>query len=663
MSRIILGLPSWGVHREVSFAERLVRGLEARGEDARVLLTESGCRLVDGIDEELSVPCDIPCDRLPAGPDDTLGQRWEALQRYLEERGPCFYLMLGDQRNNIIAPRLSRNVKLIGVLLVDDEAEIEQVGRLGHFWAAIVASSTPIHFKLASRFPHLAPRLCMIRDEPAMADAYLDLFGRISELEARGGCPRPRHYIGPLVSLAKKVSTAEDDLEEGRFYVNKHGHWPDGPVACEQLIAPVPEWTGQLEDCRIIVAASAETISGVDVFGSRLVRGLRQRGIDARLHGPAPSKATSPLETSSDLPFETRDPRLEWDFISYKDRFRLAVEQIESFAPCIYVPDYNLEWSCICPQLSGRVRVVGIGHSDDPWHYENLCRIGHACDAIVGVSGAITAHLRAIAPKFSGKLRTIPYGVSLPEEPAESLAAIRRERKPDAPLRIAYTGRLVLHQKRAVDLLAIARELDRRGVPFELAIVGDGELRAEMEAAAADLIIRQKLWFAGPQPNAAVLKFLESRDAYLLPSSFEGLSVGMLEAMSHGVVPVVSDIRSGVPDAIVPGKSGLVAPAGDAAAFADRLEWLWRNPAARMKMSAAAARTVADNFSLERMIDSYVEIFSRILAEPSRRSFGPFAPPAHIAREMTWSAWLSRVASDPLASVQRVSQRLLRSGG
>lgn len=840
--KILIGLPQRSLNGPTIFAERLVSALCSSGHDARILFTENGCRLIADAFQESDVSANVPWENLPVGANDTWGQRWEALERYLESNGPCFYLMLHDWRNNVVAPRLSSNVKLVGLVQADSPLEIEQAGRLGHCWDAIVAVSEPIQFKVAALYPHLAPRLVTIRNavptlpappqksmagplriaysgelrpnqkrlddmleiarrladrtenfqltffgdgahrghleresrdlvsrglvafagrlDPAelleqlasqhvflltsefeglsialleamsrgcvpvmsqlasqsivvrngdnaltapvgdigafvahlerldrdrallgklssaafqtiaeggfaigsMLASYLDLFKKISDQASRGGFFRKRTAMSPPPQTVAGTSIISHDCDQDLAFMKPVPLWPSGPASIRNAGRPSPAWSGRLADCRVIIAASAVTISGVDIFAGHLVKGLRDRGIDARLLGPAPEKAASPLAPPQDCPFETHDPRLENNLISYEARWSIAVAQIEAFAPCVYVPDYDLDWSCICPQLSGKVRVVGIGHSDDPWHYANLCRIGHACDAILGVSSAITGHLRRIAPGFSEKLHTVPYGVELPGKASGILAPPPRTRSPGAPLRIAYTGRLVLHQKRARDLVAIARELDRRGVPFDIGVVGDGELRMEMERAAPDLIIRQKLWFAGPQPNTAVIEFLESRDTYLIPSSFEGLSVGMLEAMSRGVVPVASDIRSGVPDAIVPGENGLVAPLGNVMAFADKLEWLWKNPEAQMRMSTAAARSVAEKFSLDGMVDRYCEIFTRILAEPSKRSCGPFVPPEDIARELTWSGWFNRVASDPLASLQRIGHRFFGPG-
>lgn len=836
--RVIVGLPRWQLSGPHVFATRLVRGLSDLGHDARILLTESGSGLVDETAVEHALPEGIVCDRLPAGADDSWGQRWEALERYLEERAPCFYLMLHDWRNNVVAPRLSRRVRLIGLVQADHDLEIDQAVRLGEWWDAIVAVSDPIHLKLASKVSYLAPRMTTIRnavpaldspprkqgagplrvaysgelrrqqkrlddmievahrlagkgvdfrltffgdgphrstleeragdltsrglvefagrlDGDALLDAlndqhvflltsefeglsislleamsrgcvpvvsrlasqslvvregmnglvadvgdvdtfvrhletlasdramlermaqrafetiaegeyrtqdmlagYVDLFRRIDASADRMGFVRTRRSLARPPRSHAGVSILPLDNDYDLVYAEAGNHWPDAPTprragpAAFTKPDPVP-----LERCRVIVASMPGSISGVDVFSAHLVRGLRERGLDARLHGRWGRDATAPCGVPAGLPFDERPRHLDADHLGWPNRWRGMIEHLSRLAPCIYLPNYDVDFSCIAPQLPPGVHVVGIGHSDDPWHYEHLARIGHACDAIVGVSRAVTAHLGALAPGFAPRLSTIPYGIPFARGQG-SEKEVRRPHDPHSPLRIIYTGRLVQRQKRALDIVAIARTLRGRGVPFEMIVVGDGDLRPEMERAAHDLILDRTLWFTGAQPNTSVLTLLASCDAFLMPSAFEGLSVGMLEAMSRGVVPVVSDIRSGVPDAIVSGENGLVAPVGDIAAFTDRLEWLWKHPADGQRLASAAIDTVAHSFTLEQMLDRYVELFRRVVAAPLPRPRGPIVPPLHLGMETTWSLWARRVAADPAASLRRVAARL-----
>jgi len=663
--RVILGLPRWHFNGPLVFAERLVRGLVAQGHDARILLTEKDCNLVQEPWPEHPMPDDLPCDRLPAGPDDTWGQRWEALERYLEERAPCFYLMLHDWRTNFIAPLLSRRVRLIGLVQADSKLELEQAERLGEFWDAIVAVNDQIHFKMADKFSYLAPRMVTIASPSSdggsfadknLAARYLDLFDKVEALRRRGGFVRSRRTFAKLPDDADNALAfaAEQDAWGAERDADR---WPDAcPQPARRPGRGNESPAASLEDHKILVAALPDRISGVDIFAVHLVRGLCARGFDARILGNRPSDQSESLSCLRELNFEERNPSLGADYLGWPNRWRAMIDHLSRLGPCIYLPNYDHEFSCIAPQLPPHVRVVGIGHSDDPWHYEHLCRIAHGCDALVGVSRAITEHLRGVLPGFAGKLAAIPYGIPVPGGELSGAAA-RRAQDNMQPLRIVYTGRLVGPQKRALDLVAIARALDKRGVPFELVVIGDGDLRPAMERAARDLILERKIWFTGAQPNASVLEFLQTCDVFLMPSAFEGLSVGMLEAMSRGVVPLVSNIRSGVPDVIVPGQNGLVVPVGDAAAFADRLERLWKNPADLRRLGDAAAETVRANFTVGQMVDRYIELFREMVAQPSKRVAGPIVPPKHMADEIKWSTWAGRIAADPMASVRRVSRR------
>ena len=830
--RVIIGLPRWHFTGPAVFAERLVRNLGAHGVSARILLTESGSRRVTEANAEPPIPADVEIDTLPAGADDTWGQRWESLERYLEERAPCTYIMLHDWRNNIIAPRLSRRIRLIGLVQADSALEFDQANRLGEWWDAIVAVSDPIHFKLASGFPHLAPRMLTIpnavpclADMPAkdaggplriaysgelrpqqkrlddmiavarqlaerridfhlrffgdgpyrhhleestkslvergyvsfagrlaseqllvelarqhvflltseyeglsialleamsrgcvpvvsrlasqstviregdnalaadvgdidafarhvealaadrallsrlaarafatiaeggyreqdMLSSYLKLFDRIEQLRERGGFVRRRRPIVLPPQEVGGVAVLPADVSSDLHYVARTVPWPDPPAQSPRTASSHPARPVPLRDHKVLVSSTPGAISGVDVFACHLVRGLRARGIDAHLHGRLPADGN----LGTDLPFHERDPAIDAKHLSWPERWRRMIAHLERLAPCIYVPNYDISYSCVVPQLPESVRVVGIAHSDDPWHYEHICRIGHACDAVVGVSDAVTSHLRGLAPWWDSRLSTIPYGVAL-RDPVSGGGRSAVTASPSAPIRVIYTGRLMRHQKRALDLAGIARALDSRRVNYEMVVVGDGQSRGDTERAVSDLLCSGAVRFVGHQPNEAVLSVLDAAHVFALPSAFEGLSVAMLEAMARGVVPVVSDIRSGVPDAIASGTNGFTVPVGRVDLFAERIDWLWRHPMERLKMAQAAISTVATRFQMDTMVDRYLELFERITENPPARARGPTVPSPRQRAGSTWGAWAARVASDPAASLRRVMHR------
>ena len=497
-----------------------------------------------------------------------------------------------------------------------------------------------------------------------MLDAYETHFASLDAEVDSGAWARPEGLlhppparIGGIDLMVPPPGRDEHWLHEDARYANGVPRWPDAPPPLEAR-SPAsgdasPVDLPPLEDWRVIVSATGQ-ISGVDTFSVHLLRHLRAMGIDGRVHGHRTLDHRMGLALADDLPVDARE---DASWMSWPLRWRKAIDHVESLGPAIYVPNYDYDYSCIAPRLSDRIRVVTICHSDDPAHYEHVVRLAPASDAIVCVSTAIAGQLRRLVPGVDDRLHVIPYGIARrPRRPATGVLPA-----PEGTLRIAFVGRLMLHQKRCHDLVPIAEALERRGVPFQLLVVGDGLERDLVEKAARGLLGRCRIAFLGGQPNEAVQDILATCHALLLPSSFEGLSVGMLEAMAAGVVPVVSAIRSGVPDAIRHGENGLVAPIGDVEAFADLLAGLHADRAALARLSAAAARTIeTGGYLAEHMAARYVELFRTLIAAPTRRSPGAIVPPAHLRREGTVSQWAERVAADPLASIRRVASRFAR---
>ena len=120
---------------------------------------------------------------------------------------------------------------------------------------------------------------------------------------------------------------------------------------------------------------------------------------------------------------------------------------------------------------------------------------------------------------------------------------------------------------------------------------------------------------------------------------------------------MVSDVRSGVPDVIVNGFNGLVAPVGDIEHFADHLQWLWRHPLERCRIAEAAASTVNSDHLLDLTISRYMSLFSQVISGPYIRPFAPIVPPPYLQSELKLSSWATRVALNPGESLNRLWSR------
>ena len=146
-----------------------------------------------------------------------------------------------------------------------------------------------------------------------------------------------------------------------------------------------------------------------------------------------------------------------------------------------------------------------------------------------------------------------------------------------------------------------------------LVLIGDGPWAGRLRASAAALGLQGRVVFAGALPDAG--RGLPAMDAYASASRGEGLPLGLLEAMACGL-PVVATRVSGHVDAVDDGATGALVPAGDAAALAEALLLLARDPERGRAWGEAGRRRVHRLFSARRMAAEVAAVYRKIGATP-----------------------------------------------
>ena len=209
----------------------------------------------------------------------------------------------------------------------------------------------------------------------------------------------------------------------------------------------------------------------------------------------------------------------------------------------------------------------------------------------------------------------LPAELEARYERIENLATSRDSR---GALRIGFIGSLARMYK-GPDVLLRAAQLCRGHVlNFELAIVGTGRHFEELQVLAIRLGIQDQVQFLGQLPSGkAIFDFLDSVDLFVLPSRAEGLPRALLEAMARAC-PCIGSTIGGIPELLAP--EDLVPP-GDAAALADKIMEVARNPQ-RMKEMARRNLEKARTFSPEHLKDARRDFFRyvRIHSETQRKS-------------------------------------------
>jgi glycosyltransferase involved in cell wall biosynthesis len=242
--------------------------------------------------------------------------------------------------------------------------------------------------------------------------------------------------------------------------------------------------------------------------------------------------------------------------------------------------------------------VVLILHGDHDYYYDLAVKHDPIVHAYVVASRKMHGRLIALLPHRASTVFRLPYGIPVPEQ----------TRRPAAgPLRLIFAGRLDLC-KGVLDLPAIDAGLRARGVERAWTIIGGGPEEARLRAAWSGA---PGVEFTGALTHAATLARLAEHDVFVLPTRSEGFPVSLLEAMGAGVVPVVSDIESGVPDLVDRGLTGLLPAVGDIDGFVDAIEQLAANRAALEEMSTRCRTLIETHYDIRPRAAAYQALYAR----------------------------------------------------
>ena len=233
-------------------------------------------------------------------------------------------------------------------------------------------------------------------------------------------------------------------------------------------------------------------------------------------------------------------------------------------------------------------------------------------DALIGVSGATVDDLVRLGIAPREQFRVIPIGLDLGPF-LESTPADGAEFRAEAGLRegellLTFVGRLVPIKRVDVLLRAVAHAR-AGGAPVRLAVVGDGELRPELEALASELGVAGSVWFAGYR--ADMVPVAAGSDIAVLSSDNEGTPVSLIEAGAAARAAVATRV-GGVPDVVTP-ETGVLVEAGDSTALGEGIARLVGDADARARMGALARGHVAQRFSVERLVEDVEALYDELL--------------------------------------------------
>ena len=225
---------------------------------------------------------------------------------------------------------------------------------------------------------------------------------------------------------------------------------------------------------------------------------------------------------------------------------------------------------------------------------------------ITTVSNFLAQDLRRLLPGIEVPILVTPMPVD-----ASGFLAGAAVSKVDPP-RILYAGNLV--GSKGVDLLLRAgAELDRRGVAWQLKLLGEGPARANLEALAIELGIESKVRWSSFVPQTQMAAEYGASTVTALPSrgQAEGLGLALVEALLAGCA-VVGSAAGGIPEVVQHERTGLIARDGDAVDLATQLQRLLTDPALRNRLTTAGREHAVRHYSPDAAIGRFLEIYDAV---------------------------------------------------
>jgi glycosyltransferase involved in cell wall biosynthesis len=352
---------------------------------------------------------------------------------------------------------------------------------------------------------------------------------------------------------------------------------------------------------RLVAYTDTQQLGGADLALSHLLEGLDPE-IDVTVAGVSRSivervAAGRAFASTKVVP----RPRTGHDARS----LAAHVNILRSLRPDIVHASLASPWSCqyaiAAAAILRRTRVVAVYQLPRPpvnarqWMLKRVT--SRAVARHVGVGERTSREVEELLRLPRGSVQTIHNGV--PDVTVDA-----RPRPVPGPI-VGAVGRL--EPQKGFDVLLRAL----RDVPAATAVVvGDGGERRTLRELSDRAGIADRVVWAdwSDEPRS----YLPSFDVFALPSRFEGFPLALLEALLAETAVVAADVGS-VPEAVLPGETGLLVPPEDPAALAAAIRQLLGDDELRRRLGASGRALVLSRFTASHMIRSFERLYDEIL--------------------------------------------------
>ncbi len=298
----------------------------------------------------------------------------------------------------------------------------------------------------------------------------------------------------------------------------------------------------------IIDAFDGVGYGGIEIWSYDIAHSLMHHNRKVEVYGSIEQDA---VEESNGIVtrfhFEREDFTKYWDVIH---EMSLEMEKNTPFTLINNWSEHVLMAALIVKcKYPNQVKILTIEHMDAAFLHKRVKVFEENMDKIICVSNKIKNDFEKRYNIDSKKLVTMTNYVNGFNKYNSSIWN-------NKTINICWAGRIEKHVKRIDLVMQLVERLQKKELEYEMHIAGDGtyydEIKQWKEANNFNNVI-----LYGHLSREEMKDFWGNKHIYINLSDYEGNCMAMLEAMAHGVVPVVTDV-SGVRDVVVHGENGFI---------------------------------------------------------------------------------------------------------
>jgi rhamnosyl/mannosyltransferase len=210
--------------------------------------------------------------------------------------------------------------------------------------------------------------------------------------------------------------------------------------------------------------------------------------------------------------------------------------------------------------------------------------------------------------RYREKVRVIPLGLQKEYHKVQNFDLLQKWRSKIGGKFFLFVG-VLRYYKGLHILLDAAKNLN-----FLIVIVGSGPTEQALKNQASKLGLGNVI-FLGAISDEDKKTLIELSYCVVFPSHLRSEAFGMtlLEGAAFGKPLISSEIGTGTSFVNIANETGIVIPPSDSFALRNAMQYLWDNPIEASRMGQAAQKRFRNNFTAEKMVESYVEVYNSLL--------------------------------------------------